>query len=231
MQRPALVAYAVVLAAHLVAQAADADAPARVTQALLMPLLAAYLLASRPADRQPAGLPGPLPRLLRLVLWALAFSWLGDTLPNVLDGDGAFLAMVGCFLLAQVSYIRAFRPSAAESILHRRRGWLAAYGAVLVALLAACLPAAGALAPAVVVYGGCLVAMAVLATGVDPLAWAGGALFLVSDSLIALDAFDVATLPLHGVVVMATYGVGQLLLVRGALRRTGAAVEMAAQPA
>lgn len=215
MPRPALVTYTAVLLVHLVAQAADADGLAHVTQALLMPLLAAYLLASRPAG-------APLPRLLRLVLWALGFSWLGDTLPGVLDGDGAFLAMVGCFLLAQVSYIRAFRPHAAESVLRRSRGWLAAYGAVLVGLLAACLPAAGALAPAVVVYGGCLVSMAVLSTGVDRLAWAGGALFLVSDSLIALDAFDVATLPLHDVIVMATYGAGQLLLVRGALQRIGA---------
>lgn len=220
MHRPALVVYAVVLVLHLAAQAADADAVAHVTQALLMPLLAAYLLAARSA----AAPPGPLPRLLRLVLWALAFSWLGDTLPSVLDGDGAFLAMVGCFLLAQVSYLRAFRPYAEESVLHRRRGWLTAYGVVLVALLAACLPSAGALAPAVLVYGGCLVSMAVLSTGVDRLAWAGGALFLVSDSLIALDAFDVVTLPLQDVLVMATYGAGQLLLVRGTLQRGGVRV-------
>ena len=41
----------------------------------------------------------------------------------------------------------------------------------------------------VLVYGACLGTMAVLSTGVNRLTAVGGALFLVSDGLIALDAF------------------------------------------
>ena len=41
----------------------------------------------------------------------------------------------------------------------------------------------------VLVYGACLGTMAVLSTGVNQVTAVGGALFLVSDGLIALDAF------------------------------------------
>jgi len=71
----------------------------------------------------------------------------------------------------------------------------------------------------VLVYGLCLGTMAVLATGVDRLAWVGGAFFLVSDGLIAIDAFSDLDLPAHDVSVMATYVVAQLLLVLGIIRR------------
>jgi uncharacterized membrane protein YhhN len=204
-----LAPYLLLTVAHLFAQAASADGLAAVTQALLMPALAAYVVAARSDSR-----------LVRLTLVALGFSWLGDTVPRALDGDGAFIAMVGCFLLAQVSYVIAFRPFAAASVLHQRRQWAAAYVLAVLALMAACLPGAGVLAPAVLGYGGCLLAMAVLATGVHRLTWAGGALFLVSDGLIALDAFATG-LPGVGqhVVVMATYTAAQLLIVLGVLAR------------
>ena len=55
--------------------------------------------------------------------------------------------------------------------------------------------------------------MALLATGLGRAAGVGGAVFVVSDSLIALDAFGTLTLPAHSVWVMATYLTAQLLLV------------------
>ena len=58
-----------------------------------------------------------------------------------------------------------------------------------------------------------VVTMAVLATGLGWVAGIGGALFFVSDSLIALRAFADVTLPAHGFWVMLTYIVGQTLLV------------------
>ena len=45
----------------------------------------------------------------------------------------------------------------------------------------------------------------------------GGAVFVVSDSLIALNTFDVLTLPAHEVWVMATYVAAQVLLVLGVM--------------
>jgi uncharacterized membrane protein YhhN len=206
-----LAPYLVVTVLHLVAAGAGAHDLADGTQVLLMPALALFLTAS---THTPA-------RILTLTRWALVFSWLGDTLPRMLDGDGAFGAMLGSFLLAQVCYLRAFKPYAGHSLLHRRRHWLAPYATALLVLLALCVPAAGALAPAAVVYGLCLAGMAVLATGVNRLTWAGGAIFMASDSLIALDAFDVWTQPGHDVWVMSTYCLAQLLLVLGVLREAG----------
>ena len=202
--------YGVVGIVQVIAQATGPGWLAGLTQVLLMPVLALALLAQTSSPRG---------RLVTLSLGALAGSWLGDTAPRFLDGDPAFLAMVGFFLVAQVCYIVAFRPYAADSIVRRSRPWLAAYGVVVVALIAICLPGAGVLAPAVLVYGVCLGTMAVLATGVDRLAWVGGAFFLVSDGLIAIDAFSDLDLPAHDVSVMATYVVAQALLVLGVIRR------------
>jgi uncharacterized membrane protein YhhN len=196
-----LLGYLLLTAAHLITQAAGADTAARLTQALLMPALAM-------AARFRGGLPRP-------VWWALAFSWLGDTLPDFLPGGAQMPALIGSFLVAQLCYLRAFWPWRHGSVLHRRRALAAPYVLYFLVLCGLVVPHAGGLAPAVVVYGSCLVAMAALASGVHPLAWVGGAVFAVSDSLIALDSFDVWTQPQHDVWVMATYCLAQLLLILG----------------
>jgi len=208
--RSILTTYVVLGIVQVTAQATGPDWLAGLAQVLLMPVLVAVLVAQTTSPRS---------RLVTLTLGALGASWLGDTVPRFLDGDPAFLAMVGFFLVAQVAYLVAFRPYVGDSILRRDRAWLAAYGVVVVTMMAICLPGAGVLAPAVLVYGLCLGAMAVLATGVDRLAWVGGAFFLVSDGLIAIDAFSGLDLPAHDVSVMATYVVAQLLLVLGVIRR------------
>jgi uncharacterized membrane protein YhhN len=210
-----LTPYVLMTGTHVTCQLTGATTAAAATQGALMPLLAAAL----------AALAGTEHRLVRLTLAALGLSWLGDTVPRFLEGDPAFLAMVAWFLLAQVVYIVAFRPYAGDGLLARHRPWLAAYLVPVAALLALTLPNAGVLAPAVVVYGGCLLAMALLATGVHPLAWAGGAVFAVSDGLIALGAFGPweVTGPAGSVAVMTTYVLAQLLIVLGVTRRAGCA--------
>lgn len=201
------------LAAHLLGAATLADT----SQWFLMPVLAGCLwLATR---RHADGDPGRRSRLVRLTLVALGFSWLGDTAPDLADGDTAFLVMVGFFLCAQVVYTIAFWPYRVGSVLRRPLA-LVPYGLALLALVVACAPGAGSLLVPVVVYGVCLVTMAVVATGVDRLAAVGGAVFLLSDALIALNAFAPwYDLPGHGFWVMLTYVVGQVLLVLGVLRR------------
>lgn len=201
------------LATHLLGAETLADA----SQWFLMPVLAGCLwLATR---RRTADDPGRRSQLVRLTLVALGFSWLGDTAPDLADGDTAFLVMVGFFLCAQVVYTIAFWPYRAGSVLRRPLA-LVPYGLALLALVVACAPSAGSLLVPVVVYGVCLVTMAVVATGVDRLAAVGGAVFLLSDALIALNAFAPwYDLPGHGFWVMLTYVVGQVLLVLGVLRR------------
>jgi uncharacterized membrane protein YhhN len=212
--RLALTAYVVLALVHVAVQLAERRTAADATQVALMPLLALAAVA----------LVGTRHRLARLTLLALAFSWLGDTVPRFLADDPAFLAMVGCFLLAQLVYVVAFRPFVAASMLARHRGWLVAYLVPVAVLLAACLPEAGVHAPAVVVYGACLLAMALLATGVHRLAWAGGAVFAVSDGLIALGAFGPwgHSDALGSAAVMATYALAQLLIVLGVRGRVAA---------
>ena len=206
----AFTCFALVAIVHLLGQLAGLDSVTNPTQWALMPLLA-LTLWSATRDR-------PRSRLVQLTLLALGLSWLGDTLPDLAPQDSGFVVMIGFFLLAQLAYIAAFWP-------HRRRSVLqqpvraAPYAGVLALLLVACLPGTGDLLVPAVVYGVCLTTMAALSTGLNRPAAVGGAVFLVSDSLIALDAFapgyDLAG---HGFWVMATYVVGQGLIAAGVLR-------------
>jgi uncharacterized membrane protein YhhN len=201
--------FAVAALVHLGAQLGGGGLVADATQVLLVPLLAGVLWCETSAPRG---------RLATLVLVALGLSWLGDSAPKLASGDAAFLVMVGFFLLAQVAYVAAFLPFRSRSVLHVHRVRLVAYLAVVGALVVACAAGAGALLVPVLLYAGCLGAMALLSTGVNRSTAVGGALFLVSDGLIALDAFvDGFSLPAQGFLVMATYLAAQALIVAGVL--------------
>lgn len=198
-------------AAHLIAQLLDLTWIADPTQVLLMPLLAAALLLGAPAPRG---------RLVRLVLVGLGFSWLGDAVPRLLDGQSGFLVMLGGFLIAQVLYAVAFWPFRRRSVL-ARPALVLPYLVAAVMIIVACAPGAGPMLPAVAVYAAAIVAMAVLATGLGRLAGLGAAAFVVSDALIAMNSFEVLTLPGHGVWVMSTYIAAQAMLVAAVQRSPG----------
>ncbi|NUT53334.1 MAG: lysoplasmalogenase [Saccharothrix sp.] len=205
----ACVLFGVLAVGHLVAQLVGAGGAARLTQCLLMPVLAAVVWLVTTGVRRS--------RTVRLVLLALAFSWLGDSVPGLFSDDARFLTMVGLFLCAQVAYAAAFWSRWRESALRRPSlvWYLLAFGV----LVGACAAGAGALLVPVLVYGACLTLMAVLATGVDRLAGVGGAVFFVSDGLIALGAFaDWYHPPAPGFWVMLTYLVGQALIAAGVVR-------------
>lgn len=203
--KPAPAVLVAVTAVHLGAQLLAPDGfVSQASQVLLMPALA-WVLVSR--TRRPRG------RLVRLTLLALGFSWLGDAAPRFLDGDQGFLVLVGFFLLAQVAYIAAFLPHWRRSVASRSPLLLLPYAAGLVALVMLTRDGAGSLLGPVLVYGVALCAMAVLSTGLGWVGGLGGAIFLVSDSLIALRAFADLELPAHGFWVMLTYVLGQTLIV------------------
>ncbi|KRF13938.1 hypothetical protein ASG90_14095 [Nocardioides sp. Soil797] len=204
----AMGALSAVTGVHLWAQWNDIDRISGPTQPLLMALLALALWTATEAPRA---------TLVRLTLLALGLSWLGDTAPRFASGDTAFLLMIGFFLLAQVAYVRAFLPYADRSVLHVDRIALAPYAVAVVLLVAMCAQGAGAMLVPVLVYGVLLGTMAVLATGVNGFVWAGGATFLVSDGLIALDAFSEVDVVHNSFWVMLTYVVAQVLIVLGVL--------------
>ena len=199
--------YAVVAVANLVAAVTDLRVLFGLTLVALMPLLTAFLLAARRGvDR------GRESRLLRWTLAALVFSWLGDVAGTQLP------AKVLAFLLAQTCYIVAFWPY------RRRSSWsrplqMGAYLVAIALVLGLVAQHAGPLALPVILYAASLAAMAALATGVHRLAGLGGALFVVSDSILALDTFvPWFSMPSAPFWYMLAYLTGQALLVWGALQ-------------
>lgn len=194
---------AVVAAAHLWFLWRGADGVSAATQVLLMPALAVVLLA--------------LPRARRGPWWpwalgALAGSWIGDSLPQLMPagGDAPFLAMVGGFAITQVLWVVAFTRVPGRT----PRAWTALLVLVAAVMLGLTVPAAGMLAPAVCLYAVLLVATAHYAARHGWAGLAGGALFVVSDALIALGAFrgELVDFAHRDVAVMVTYIAAQVLL-------------------
>ncbi|HCH47717.1 MAG TPA: lysoplasmalogenase [Glutamicibacter sp.] len=204
-----VLAMAFVTAIHLLTQLfAPAGILADVTQIMLMPLLGAIIIALTSAQRG---------KLIKLVLIAVLFSWVGDTLPRFMEGDQGFLAMVGSFLIAQFFYIAALARYWRSSVM--RHWWMTTpYLGAFTVLVLLCAPGAGALLVPVLIYGVALTAMAIFGTGLGVLAGCGGAIFFLSDSLIALRSFTTLDIPGMGFWIMLTYVVGQAMIGIAATR-------------
>ncbi|MFD3487777.1 lysoplasmalogenase [Streptomyces sp. NPDC058665] len=195
--KPLLVAFALAAVAELVCVAVGSRTGQLLAKPLLMPLLAAYVAARG----------GP-----RLLVAALLLGWGGDVFLLV-PADAAFLAGMGCFAAGHLCYLTLFGR-------RRTRVDLAVgYGLVLAVALALLWPGLPAeLRVPVAVYSLLLAAMACRASGLGPLAGAGGALFLLSDTLIATDVAEWTQPPAAGLWIMLTYLAAQALLTAGVLR-------------
>ena len=193
MLRPAYLALAAV---DTLLAATDRSRARRVTKPLLMPALAAG--ADAPTQR------------------ALALSWAGDVF--LLSHDRrAFTAGLASFLAAHGAWVAALRGRPGGGRLRRRPALGAPHVAAWLALNAVLWPRTGPDRWPVVAYSTALTAMALTAldTG-DDAAAAGGALFMASDGLLALERFAGVHLPAHEGLVMASYTAAQALLARGA---------------
>ncbi|MGW7072950.1 lysoplasmalogenase [Streptomyces sp. NPDC054855] len=198
--KPLLAAFALAAAGDLTALLASSDTGHMVFKPLLMPLLAAYVLTVK----------GP-----RLLTAALLFGWGGDTL-LLFDADPAFLAGMGSFAAGHVCYLALFKRHGTP---RARGGWLVAgYATALVVTVALLWPD---LPPdmrgPVAGYSLLLTAMAFGATRLGLTAAAGGALFLLSDTLIATGVAEWPQAPRPDFWIMLTYIAAQFLLVRGVL--------------
>ncbi|HEX3795933.1 MAG TPA: lysoplasmalogenase [Acidimicrobiales bacterium] len=145
---------------------------------------------------------------------ALAFSGAGDV-ALLGSSDVAFKVGLGSFLVGHLAWVVALRQRSTGTL--KKRPLLALpYVAAWVGLNAFLWPRTGRDRVPVVLYSATLLAtaLAALDTG-DRAATAGGALFLVSDSLLALERFADVHLPLHEGLVMATYTSAQALLAQG----------------
>ncbi|NEB01305.1 lysoplasmalogenase [Streptomyces sp. SID13726] len=201
---PALLLAAFALAAlvDLVSLAAGFSVGHAVAKPFLMPFLAAYAMAS--------GAP-------RLLVAALLCGWGGDVL-LLSDADPAFLAGMISFAAGHVCYLALFRaygsPRARVAVL------APAYATALVVTVVALWPDLPAeLRVPVAGYSVLLTAMACAsAVRLGAVAGLGGALFLLSDTLIATGVADWPQLPRPDLWIMLTYVAAQFLLVSGALR-------------
>ncbi|MER5307843.1 lysoplasmalogenase [Streptomyces sp. NPDC002773] len=196
VSRALLAAFGIAAAADLISLLAGAELGHQLAKPLLMPLLAAYAL-TRGA-----------PKLLTV---ALLFGWGGDVF-LLSDADWAFLVGMGSFAAGHVCYLVLFG---------RRRTSVplaAAYTAALVAAVALLWPDLPAdLRIPVAGYSLLLTAMAYRASSLGLLAGLGGALFLLSDTLIATGVAEWPQLPVPDFWVMLTYIGAQYLLTAGVL--------------
>ncbi|EGD53754.1 lysoplasmalogenase [Gordonia neofelifaecis] len=205
------VPYVVVAVVHVIALVVDRGS-AGPTKLLLMPLLTLPVIgACAVVDR----------RVTTLLFAALASSWVGDSAGELVSGGGELPLMLAFFAAAHIAYIVLFTRRIAVRSLPR---WTVVYGIWWIAMVAAVGPHAGALVVAVAAYGLVLAGTAATAGRCAPLVAVGGACFLTSDSLLAFRLFLPDAAPgWFGPAVMATYTVGQGLIVAGTLRAAGSA--------
>ncbi len=200
---PVLPAYGAAAVIDVVLAAAGQQGARRFTKPLLMPLLAAHFAGSDDRD-------GCKP----LIFAGLGLSGLGD-IALLSEGEGPFGLGLASFLAAHCCYLAAFAKRRRGGV--RQARWVAGvYGLAWGGLNVVLFPHTGRLRFPVLAYGTALTGMAIAAlnTGVPTVA-AGGAAFLVSDSILALDTFGAARLPAAQGLVMLTYTAAQALIAVG----------------
>jgi uncharacterized membrane protein YhhN len=190
--RRATLVYAALAATDTLLAATGRDRQRWLTKPLLMPVL--MVGRDRPAQR------------------ALAFGGAGDV-ALLGSTDSAFTAGLASFLAGHVAWIIALRQRPGGGRLRGRPILAAPYVAAFGALNAYLWKRTGKDRIPVIVYSAALLAMSLAALDSGtPKTAAGGALFLVSDALLALEKFGGLHLPAHEGLVMATYTSAQALL-------------------
>ncbi len=179
---------------------------------LLMPILL-YYVYERSA--------GHVTLKTLLLAIAIIFSWGGDI--ALMYGDDYFIAGLGSFLIAQITYVFVFSKAVYNPIRFSfpRILPILIYGILLFTFL---LPRTGQLLVPVLIYGLSILSMVSMAnlrkglTSESSFKWTilGAALFLASDSILGLNKF-VIDIQLNRFIVMLTYISAQYFIVRGIL--------------
>lgn len=192
MARRATAVYAALAAADTLLAAAGRGRARWLTKPLLMPVLMAG--RDRPAQR------------------ALALGAAGDV-ALLGAGETAFTAGLVSFLAGHLAWIAALRQRPGRGYLRARPALAVPHVAAFGAMNAYLWKRTGPNRIPVLIYSAALLAMALAALDSgEPRTAAGGALFLTSDTLLALEKFGGLKLPVHEGLVMATYTTAQALL-------------------
>ena len=187
---------------------------------LILPWIAFYfLLHTKNMDR----------KVVLMASLAFFFSWIGDLFMMFSGRFVFFVAGIGSFLIAQLFYallfLRTINISGKKPFLRKKPFWLIpylAYGIIMYIILFPQLDSL--LRIPVLVYIVAILSMSLMALNrygnghpvSFALVYTGSLLFVVSDSLIAINRFLVA-IPYEGLLVMGTYIAAQYLIMRGIL--------------
>lgn len=203
--------YAITAAVLLTGLVLDLKSLYIVAKPLLMVILLLYFLTSSQT----------YPAWRHLVTLALVFSWAGDVF--LISGDW-FVAGLASFLVAHVFYIAAYQKTGAAG------GSLQPLVLPAFALFGVCLlwfiyPGLHELTAPVFLYALVLLGMGVWAfkrkDGTDVASFrlvaTGAVLFVLSDSLIAVNRF-VFAIPAERILVMTVYMTAQYLIVQGLIQ-------------
>jgi uncharacterized membrane protein YhhN len=190
--RPATAGFVAIAAADTLLAATGHDRRRWLTKPFLMPAL--MIGRDRPAQR------------------ALALGGAGDA-ALLGRGEIAFTTGLVSFLAGHVAWIVALRQRPGGGLLRTRPLLAAPHVAAFGAVNAYLWNRTGQDRVPVIVYSAALLAMSLTALDSgSPRTAVGGALFLASDSLLALEKFGGLHLPGHEGLVMATYTSAQALL-------------------
>ncbi len=209
-------AFVIILIADIVMIVMEQQNARTITKPLIAISLLLYFIFSTRGIQSP---------IKKWIIFALALSCLGDTfLLYEKDNADNFMRGLVCFLLAHLAYIVCFHIIRVTEVV-RGRAWLllpvAIYYAFIITLLS---PSLGNMNTPVKIYAVVISFMLMLALHMlfiknKTAGWmlAGGAfLFLVSDSLLAIEKFY-DPFPFAPVLIMLTYGLAQLFITEGAV--------------
>lgn len=214
-----LAAFVVVSVLNVVGSAAGFVLLTTMTKPFIMPLLFVWALAV---------LPRPITKTGVWFLVGIGFAWLGDLL-LMGEGDLFFVLGIAGFFGMQICYIVAYLLVKGPHLV--KRFWWATIPFIAYWAFMNFIMDPGEMRIPILLYSIVLVGMSVVAFDLIPRlpsplgvqVFIGSALFVVSDSFIALGAF--AGLDwgnLTSFLIMATYTVAQFMIVTGMVRALGA---------
>ncbi len=208
-----IISYLAVLGFHILTRIIDFGLFSDFTKPALMPLLGLIVLMI-----------GKNYSYKTLLLMALFFSWLGDCF-LMFSGEMYFMMGLGSFLMAHVFYLLIFRQQLSFHPL-KLLPFLAFAALMIFGVLGDAIPAG--LKWPVYIYMMVILCMAWFSSmrksgnaQNDTIVLIGAVLFVLSDSFIAINQFKQAV-ALASFWVMSTYGVGQLLIVKGLISQDAA---------
>ncbi len=164
--------------------------------------------------------------LKKWVMAALAFSWIGDVLLLFQPRDELFFLLgLSAFLIAHIFYIVFFHHVRIKENVKGNVWLLLIVGVYYVALITLLSPYLGDMKLPVRIYGVVISFMLMLAMHMlyiknrkaGQLMASGAALFVISDSILAINKFY-QSFEIAGIMVMLTYAFAQLFIIEGAIQ-------------